>query len=640
MTPLEEIAIAPPVEPSGALDGGGTPIVGQVAAYPLNATADEPRYHRWLVERGEQPLPPSMPATPARPRAATTAQHRAGGRRVLRRLGRGRTAMAEPLFSVVVPCYRPPRFAFDRCIASVLAQDFADWQLLICDDASGDASFTRHLREIARCDRRISVRERSQNGGISAATNDAIALGDGAYLVFLDHDDELHPRALSDMAGAIAEHPGATLLYSDEDKVDEAGRRHMPSFKPDWSPDLLLSNAYMCHLLVVRRDVAATVGGVRSEFDGAQDYDLMLRVSELSEATGGAIVHVPEVLYHWRVLSGSAAGDPSAKPWAFDAGRRALVDAARRRGIEAEVMSHPDIPGSYHFRRAAKAEHLVSAVIPFRDEPALLAACYRSFVERPGRQEFELLLVDNDSSLPETHAVVEELRRDHRVRVVQAPGPFDWVAINNDAATKARGDLLLFLNNDVEARSPGWLAEMVAHAERPDVGAVGARLLYPDGTIQNAGVAAGLCFGAVHLLQGSKGSDPGYLSIAAITRNVTAVTGACMLTRRDVFEEMGGFDASLPVAFNDIDYCLRLRERHLLVVYTPLAELVHHESKSRGHADDTAELAYLRHRWQETMLRCDPYYNPNLGRFDCHCRLPTEEDEANWKIFRSLLGVS
>ncbi|MGO8876407.1 MAG: glycosyltransferase, partial [Acidimicrobiales bacterium] len=613
------------------------PLPDTVTQYCMNATEDEARYHAWLVARGESPAvstdtaasilassPPAAMAGTALERATVRTGLRGAlartpsPRRSRRPAPAAPRARERPTFSVIVPCYRPRAAIFDRCVASVLAQSYSGWELCICDDASGDRALTERLGKLAAADGRILTTTRSGNGGISAATNEALRLASGRYVVFLDHDDELHPAALERIARTISEHPEADLIYSDEDKIDEAGRRFLPTFKPDWSPDLLLSNAYMCHVLVVRRDLVAQLGGLRSEFDGAQDYDLMLRVGEVTSA----IVHVPEVLYHWRMTPGSASGDAGAKPWAFEAGRRVLEETARRRGIDASVVQHPDVPGSYHFIRRPRPGVLVSAIIPFRDEPALTAACYRSFIEQPGYDNFELVLVDNDSALPETRALLEDLARDHRVRLVEAPGAFDWVAINNEAARKARGDLLLFLNNDVMARSPHWLGHMVAQAQRPEVGAVGARLLYPDGTIQHAGVVVGIGLGATHVQQGITGDKPGYLSLTTITRNVSAVTGACLMTPRSAFEAVGGFDANLPIAFNDIDYCLKLRERGLLVIYTPLAEMTHHESKSRGHSDDVKEAPYFRKRWRTVMLAGDPYYNRNLGRFDNSCRLP------------------
>ena len=376
-------------------------------------------------------------------------------------------------------------------------------------------------------------------------------------------------------------HPEADLLYSDEDKIDDFGRRFMPTSSPAGRPDLLLSNAYMCHVLVAAAsDLVSQLGGCRSEFDGAQDYDLMLRIAEMTNA----IVHVPEVLYHWRTSAGSASGDPGAKPWASRPGAAPSKTRPARRRIDASVVQHPRVPGSYHFVRRHQSDHLVSAIIPFRDEPALTAACYRSFIEHPGYDNFELLLVDNDSAQPETRALLEDLARDHRVRLIEAPGPFDWVAINNEAARKARGEMLLFLNNDVVARSHGWLAAMVAQAERPEVGAVGARLLYPDGTVQHAGVVVGVDARVDPRPAGNQRRDKPRLP-------VTHDRDAQLLGRHrslppDVHarrsRRWGVSMASLPIAFNDIDYCLRLREAGLLVVYTPLAEMIHHESKSRG----------------------------------------------------------
>jgi len=651
----EELAAKLLAEPAPAFDerggAGRTRTTSEPPSsppYPLNATEDLNRYTVWLKERGES-------ARSGAESAADVARAMGALRRNARRTGfRGRVLALggvgparrllasapartlRPLFSVIVPCYRTPLRLLDRCVASVLAQHHSDWEMCLCDDGSRDGRLSGRIAELADLDPRIVTTARSTNGGISAATNDALTLATGRYMVFLDHDDELHPSALERIATAIADHPEADLIYSDEDKIDDEGLRHTPSFKPDWSPDLLLSNAYMCHLLVARRDLLTELGGFRSEFDGAQDYDLMLRATEATSA----IVHIPEVLYHWRTAPGSASGDAGAKPWAFEAGRRALEDAATRRGIDATVMHHPKVPGSYHFMRTPSSGYLVSAVIPFRDEPALTAACYRSFIEQPGYDNFELLLVDNDSALPETRALLEDLARDHRVRLVAAPGPFDWAAINNEAARKARGELLLFLNNDIEAQSGDWLAAMVAQAERPEIGAVGARLLFPDRTIQHAGVVVGVGWGATHIQQGLQADHPGYLSLTMVTRDTSAVTGACMMTRRSEFEDLGGFDPNLPIAFNDVDYCLRLRQKGLLVVYTPLAEMIHHESKSRGHSDDTRETPFFRNRWRSVMRSGDPYYNCNLGRFDNNCRLPSEEDEDKWEIFLSMLSES
>lgn len=581
--------------------------------YPPSATADTADYHRWLRSRGEATARPLHGGLPAR-------RGRAGASRT-------------PQFSVVVPVYRPPPWALDRCVASVLAQSCGDFQLVLADDASGDRTLGDQLRGYCTLDPRVEVVSLEHNGGISAATNGAIARARGEFLVFLDNDDELHPAALEKMAAAIAARPDADVLYSDEDKLDAHGVRCTPTLKPAWSPDLLLSCAYLCHLLVVRRSLTDALGGLRTEFDGSQDHDLMLRATEQARA----VVHVPEILYHWRVLAGSASGDTGAKPWAYAASRRAIEDALERRGIVADVEPHERYAGNFHVRRSVIGTPKVSVIVPFRDEPGLTAACYRSIVATAGYDNFELLLVDNDSELPETKALLSDLGRDERVRVLPSPGRFDWAAINNQAASQADGELLCFLNNDIEARSAGWLAAMAGHAQRTEVGAVGALLRYPDETIQHAGVVIGMNWGAAHVQQDLPIGRPSYLLLAEVTRNCSAVTGACMMTRRSVFEALGGFDTRLPVAFNDIDYCLRLHEAGMTVVYTPLAELTHFESKSRGHADDVVEVPHFLGRWKDAILAGDPYHNPNLTRFDPYCRLSTEEDRYQWSIFRSML---
>jgi GT2 family glycosyltransferase len=627
-----------------------------VAHYCMNATEDEDRYHSWLIARGEPLcLPPDTPATlVARGRTLPRngdllGRSRGESGRWRRRLwpahpppSRPRDEAASPsrperpLFSVIVSYHRPAPARLDRCIASVIAQSHSDWEMCLCGDNSSDPAIGEHVADIATDDRFRTTTPPSA-GGVAAALNAALRLATGRYVVFLDVDDELHPTALARIAQTIDERPETDVVYSDEDRIDEHGWRLMPIFKPAWSPDLLLSNPYLGHAFVVRRDLVCEIGGFRSEFDGAEGYDLMLRIAEVT----AAIVHIPEVLYHHRLATRAPANPPDGEDGSTsDAGRRVLEDTARRRGADASVVPHPRVEGSYHFIRHPSSRALVSAIIPFRDEPALTAACYRAFIEHPGYDNFELLLVDNDSALPETHALLEDLSRDHRVRPVTSPGPFDWVEINNGAVRKARGDLLLFLNNDVMPRSENWLAHMVAQAQRPDVGAVGARLLYPDGTIQHAGVVVGVGAGSTHVQQGISADRPGYMSLTTVTRNVSAVTGACLMTSRSAFETVGGFDEKLPIAFNDIDYCLKLRDLGLLVVYTPLAEMIHHESKSRGHSEDLKEAPYFRKRWRTVMLAGDPYYNRNLSRFDNSCRLPVEGDEERWETFLSMLGDS
>lgn len=583
----------------------------------LNATDDTATYHHWLEARGlrthiggREDEVELTPRTPPPVRVGWRAR-----------------------FSIVVPVYRTPVWALRRCVASVLAQTDGEWELCLSDDASSDHALEQTLAEFAELDPRIKISYREHNGGISAATNTALASATGDFVVFLDHDDELTPDALAHIAAAIDTSPRADVLYSDEDKTDESGERFSPAFKPDWSPDTLLSSAYMCHLFVVRKSLVDQLGGLRPEFDGSQDYDLMLRATEKARE----VVHVPYVLYHWRVIAGSAAGDTTAKPWAYEAGRRAIADALARRGIDAVVDGDTVIAGMYNVRRKVVGQPLVSIVVPFRDEPSLLTQCYESICESPGYEPFEVVLVDNGSVLPETAVLLDQLADDPRVVLLEEPGPFSWAGINTDAAREASGDLLLFMNNDVEATTDGWLLALVEHAQRPEVGAVGARLLYPNRTIQHAGVVLGMNFGAAHVLQDLPEDSPGYLAWAFMTRNCTAVTGACMMTRREFFEEMGGFSLDLPISFSDIDYCLKAREAGKLVVYTPLAELVHHESHTRGHTDDAVELPRFLERWRGALAAGDPYHHPNLSRWRTWCPLSNEEEDELWRSFLSRL---
>jgi GT2 family glycosyltransferase len=592
-----------------------------IDGYPMNATQDEKAYYRWLEARNRPTRLPGRDETRADPSSIVPRTRPPAGE--------------APLFSVVVPVYRPPLWALVRCIASVLDQDFASFELCLCDDGSADEDVTRCLSRAAALDPRVKVTSHTPNGGISQATNAAIGISTGRFVVFLDNDDELAPHALRSMAAAIHGEPLADVLYSDEDKIDEHGRLHTPAFKPGWSPDTLLSCAYMCHLLVVRATLVAELGGLRSDFDGSQDYDLMLRATERARQ----VVHVPDVLYHWRTVPSSAAsGDASVKPWAYEAGRRALVDAMERRGEPADVTGDAVILGTYRVRRLVPSgRHRVSVIVPFRDEPSLLTQCVDSVLEAPGFDEIELCLIDNGSVLPETRVVLDELAADPRVVLLEEPGPFNWSAINNAAAAHASGDLLLFMNNDVEATTAGWMGAMVEHAQRPSVGAVGARLLYPNRTIQHAGIVLGMGGIAAHVLQDLPEDLTGYLNWAFMTRNCLAVTGACLMTRREVFEDLCGFAEDLPIAFNDVDFCLRIAESGRFVVYTPFAELVHHESRTRGHADDALEFPRFLHRWRTKLAAGDPYYHPSLTLWRQHCTLATPEEEEKWHNFLSTL---
>ncbi|HUY64678.1 MAG TPA: glycosyltransferase [Acidimicrobiales bacterium] len=539
-----------------------------------------------------------------------------------------------PLISVLVPVYRPELWYFRSCMASVRAQTYRNWELCLCDDASGDTELADLLAELD-ADPRIKVAANERNRGISHTTNEALAMATGEFVALLDHDDSLDPEALAEVAAAAARHPDVDVLYTDEDKIDADDRPFEPHLKPDWAPDLLLSYPYMGHMVVVRRSILEDIGGFRPEFDGSQDFDVMLRATEKARR----VVHVPRVLYHWRAVAGSSAGNVGAKPWAHDASRRVVEDVVARRGIDGTVDTGP-FPGAYHVRRRIRGRPRVTLIIPFRDQAALTARCLASLDADPGYDNYELVLVDNDSIEPETMALRDRLSTP-AIRLLEYPGTFNWSVVNNLAAAAGGGELLLFMNNDVEALRPGWLHALVELAQRPDIGAVGARLLFPNGVVQHAGVALGVNGIAGHLFEGMPGEEASYFGWDRVVRPYSAVTGACMMTRRDVFESVGGFDEELTVAFNDVDYCMRAVDAGYAVLYTPHAEMTHHESVSRGMSGLLHDSRYFLRKWGRSRIAEDPYYNRNLGLFATWCPLRWFDEPERWeKEIDELMGAA
>lgn len=525
-----------------------------------------------------------------------------------------------PLFSVLMPTFESPERWLRRAVESVREQIYPDWELCIADDASKSPHVGRVLRELAEADPRIRLVLRASNGHISQASNSALALARGELVVLLDHDDELPRHALFRLAEELEAHPDAAVIYSDEDRIDERGRRFSPYFKPDFSPDLLLSHNLISHLGAYRRTLVEELGGFREGFEGSQDYDLALRASE--KVSPAQIRHIPAVLYHWRAIRGSAARAPAQKSYAVTAARRALQEHLDRNG-KGGVIEPGARPGLHRARYPlSKRKPLVSVIVPTRDSLELLRRCVRSLQEKTAYQPLELIVVDNQSNDPQTLAYLAELEQRSAATVLRYSQPFNFSDLNNQAARAARGEILAFVNNDVEAIESGWLDEMVSHALRDDIGAVGARLLYPDGTVQHAGIVLGLgpdgIAGTPH--RGFSRSAPGYCNRAVILQNFSAVSAACIVMRRAVFEQAGGFDAEhLPVSYNDVDLCLRLRERGYRILFTPYAELYHKESASRGtdlspekRARFLAEVSYMRSRWG-ALLERDPYFNPNLS---------------------------
>ncbi|HEY3663920.1 MAG TPA: glycosyltransferase family 2 protein [Chthoniobacterales bacterium] len=525
----------------------------------------------------------------------------------------------QPLVSVLVPVYNPNLDLLDAAIASVRDQIYERWELCLADDASDDPSVRPRLEQAAASEPRIKLTFREQNGHIAACTNSALQLATGSWCALLDQDDLLTEDALAQFALELDRHPDAGLIYSDEDKIDEAGTRSSPYFKSDWNPELFLGQNFVNHLGLYRTDLVRQVGGFRKGFEGSQDYDLVLRCVEQLEPR--QIRHIPRVLYHWRMVTGSVAAAPDAKPYAREAARRAISEHLERRGIVGKVEASP---GNSEAHRVVYSlgDNLprVSIIVPFRDRVELLQRCLESIRAHTEYPDYEFVLVDNASQEKNTLDFLKDLEHRGETRVLQDDGPFNFSRLTNRGAAAATGQILLFLNNDIEATEPDWLREMVSHAARPEVGAVGARLWFLDGTVQHGGVILGLGGVAGHAFPHLKRGRGGYFSRAQLQQNISAVTGACLAVRKELFEKIGPFDeTNLSISFNDIDFCLRLSAAGYRNVWTPFANLIHAESASRGHQPTkkeqthfVKEATFMQRKWGFELLH-DPSYNPNLS---------------------------
>ena len=520
-----------------------------------------------------------------------------------------------PKISIVIPLYRTPEKYLDAMIDSVLNQSYSNWELCLSDGSGENSPLTELLKQYEKKDSRIKVAYNNRQLHIAENTNEAIKIATGDFIAFSDHDDLLTPDALFHVAKAVNENMELEVLYSDEDKVSAGEKFMQPHMKPDFNIDLLRTVNYICHLFVVKKTMIEKVGMLRPEFDGAQDYDFILRCVEATDR----IYHIPRILYHWRFFEGSTAENPESKLYAFEAGKRAIEAHYERVGIHAEVVQG-EFLGLYRTKYIRDYDPLVSILIPNKDHTDDLDRCIRSIEEKSTYHNYEYIIIENNSDQEETFAYYKKLEEENpKVHVVYWDGEFNYSAINNYGASFAKGEYLLLLNNDVEVINADWLEEMLGYCMREDVGIVGARLYYPDDTIQHAGVVIGFGGIAGHAFVQQKRGTTGYCHRIICAQDYSAVTAACMMVKKSVFEDVGGLTEELKVAFNDVDFCMKVRQAGKLVVYNPYAELYHYESKSRGLEDTPEKVARFNNeikifseRWPEILKNGDPYYNPNL----------------------------
>lgn len=522
-----------------------------------------------------------------------------------------------PRLSVVIPAYKTPERFLSAMLDSLLAQTYTNWEVCVADGSPKGEGVERVLKRYAMKDERFRYVILGENKGISGNTNAAIEMATGDFIVLADHDDTLAPDALFECVKAINKDPEIDVVYTDEDKLDiDGGELFEPHFKPDFNPDLLTSVNYICHLFVVNHELLLEVGLFKEEFDGAQDYDFILRCTEKARK----ICHIPKALYHWRCHQDSTASNPESKLYAFEAGARAVKAHYDRLGIPVKSVEKGIDYGIYHTTFEITGDPLVSVIIPNKDHSADLDLCMRSLIEKSTYKNLEFIVVENNSTDPATFAYYEKIQKEFEfVHVVTWEREFNYSAINNFGVTFAKGEYLLFLNNDTELINPESIEEMLGYCQREDVGITGVRLLYSDDTIQHAGVVVGFGGIAGHTFIGLHKAESSYFNQAMCARNYSAVTAACMMSKRSLFDQVGGFSEDLAVAFNDIDYCMKIRSLNKLVVYAPYALFYHYESKSRGLEDTpekverfNREIKKFSDKWPDILRDGDPYYNPNL----------------------------
>lgn len=525
----------------------------------------------------------------------------------------------QPKISIVLPVYNTPLKYLNAAVESVINQIYENWELCISDDNSSDNEVLLALQRYSATDPRIRIVFRKENGHISLNSNSALEISTGDYIALLDHDDLLTSDALFQNVKVLNENSKIDFIYSDEDKIDDKGNSLEPHFKPDWCPENFMSRNYMCHFSVIRKSLVEEVGGFRAGYEGSQDYDLFLRVTEKTNR----IHHIPMILYHWRIHPGSTANLENAKPYAYISGKKALEDALIRRGLEGKVENENEMSGYYHIRYALKKTAKVSIIIPSKNRQDMCEMILSSLTELTEYPDYEIILVNNNSDEPGFFEMTDrwKKRMPDKFQCIDDNGTFNFSRLINRGAEVAKGEYLLLLNNDTKVIQADWMELMAGYAQMEPIGAVGVRLLFPDDTIQHAGVVIGLGGIAEHVFAGTDKNENGYFNFLKCTNNYSGVTAACLMVRKNVFTLVGGFDENLPVEYNDIDFCLKLVDAGYRNVYLPYVSLYHFESVSRGHPHKTKE-SYQQHlndiglfksRWQK-YIENDPCYNPHLSR--------------------------
>lgn len=519
-----------------------------------------------------------------------------------------------PKVSIIIPVYNTDEKWLRLCVKSVLNQVYDNWELCLVDGCSTKTHIRKVLEEYIEQDNRIKGKFLSENKGIAGNSNEALALASGEFIGFLDHDDELAPDAIYEVVKKLNEKQDIDFIYTDEDKISTAGTRLDPYFKPDWSPDMLRSHNYITHFAVIRRKGIDEVGGFREDYDGSQDYDLFLRVTEITSK----IAHVPRVLYHWRMVPLSAASIGNAKPYAYVAAKKAIKESLKRRKIEVEV-DDGITTGYYRVRYKLLSNPKVSIIIATSDNVAALRRCVQSVIDKTHYDNYKILIVDNRSKDPRTFRYYDEIGSNPKVRIVKFDGFFNRSRINNYAVTLADSEYIIFLDYFTEIISQQWLTAMLEHIQRKDIGVVGALLYYPNNTIYHAGIILGIGGVVGYSHRRFPKYAYSYMNRARVVQNLSAVTGTCLATKKEVFKEVNGFNERYRHAFSDVDFCLKLRERGYLIVYTPYAELYYHGSLRRDYEDapekqeeSKKETEYFQRQWQNVLAKGDPYYNPNL----------------------------